>query len=138
MANANQALAGYGRRIPRPLRLTGALAAGTAFAASQTKKERVYVGGFQSVRVRVKLSGAPTGTLTVTTYPMLSDAGTDDTVGTRGAAHAAGTALTTANESVIDIALKGEEYIEIEGVMSSTGGNTATVQYVEICGIPLP
>lgn len=136
MPNADRTLEGYGRKGPPALRLSGALAAGTVFAAGETRKERVGVAGLTEARVRVKLSATPTGTLTVTAYPILSDGVADDTVGTRGAAFAAGTGITTANEAVIDLDLRGEKYVEIEAVMSATTGDTATLAYVEITGTP--
>lgn len=134
MAQADRTLEGYGRNTPPPVRLGGALAAGTAFSPSETNKVRLGVEGLTQVRVRAKLSAAPTGTLTVTVYPMLSDAGADDTAGTRGASLGSA-ALTTADESVIDVTLRGETYIEVEGVMSAGLGDTATLAYIEATGI---
>lgn len=134
MATANKTLEGYGRKVPG-FRMKGALAAGVTFAPGDTKKERVYVGGLESVRVRVKLS-AIVGTVTATVYPMLSDAGADDTAGTRGAAFAAGTAITTTGEAVIDITLRGEVYAEVELALSGGVTDAATVDYVEISGVP--
>lgn len=135
MAEATAALVGYGSRRPKPYRLKGALAAGETLGQSATKKERIKVSDLASIAARVKPS-AITGTLTVELFPMLADAGDDDTTGTR-ATTGAPTAVTTttATEVLIEMDLRGEQYVEL--VLTMSGGLTdeATIDYAEIFGV---
>ena len=120
---------------PTPIRLAGVLAAAVVLADSSTTKERIQIPGITTLYVLVKLS-AITGTLTVNGLPMLSDATNDDTVGTRktiGPATALTITTTTAQE--MSYTCKGEEYFEVECVVSGGGSDSATIEYIEVYGI---
>jgi len=121
---------------PVPFRLAGALVAGTV-AASAHPHERVYVLGMASITFRYKAASI-TGTCTSNIHPMLSDAGADDTVGTR-AVTGLPTAVTGAptTEQILTYTLKGERYVEFELSMSATGGDTMALSYVDVFALPL-
>lgn len=120
---------------PKPIRLKGVLAAGTVLAKSSTTKERVAIPSVTTLYVLAKLTSV-TGTVTVNGYPMLSDATMDDTVGTRkpiGLPTALSLTTTTAAE--MSYAAKGEEFFEIECVVSGGVSDTATLAYIEVYGV---
>lgn len=120
-----------------PIRLKGALAAGTVILASAAAKERINVRGAQSVTVRYKAASI-TGTCTANIHPMLSDAGKDDTNGTR-AVTGLPTAVTGAptTEQVITYTCLGENYVEFALSMSAGGSDTTTLAYVDVFIKPL-
>lgn len=107
---------------------------GTVLGNNTTTKVRVRIAAFTTFYVLVKLS-ARTGTLTVNGYPMLANASDDDTVGTRktiGLPTALSITSTTAQEMAYTC--KGEEYFEIECVVSNGGSDSATIEYIEVYG----
>lgn len=133
MATANNRFS----HMPVPFRLTGTLAAATVVATNTSPQERVYTLGFASVTFRYKAASI-TGTCTANIHPMLSDAGSDDTAGTR-AVTGLPTAVTGAptTEQIITYTLKGEQYVEIELALSSGGSDTMTLSYVDVYLLPL-
>ena len=122
---------------PAPFRLTGALAAATVIAAGAVAYERVYTAGFASVTFRYKAASI-TGTCTSNIHPMLSDAKDDGSAGTRSVTGLP-TPVTTAptTEQILTYTLKGESFVEFELSMSSTGGHTVTLSYVDVCLLAL-
>lgn len=119
----------------KPVRLVGALAEDVAFTTDDSFKERINVAGASKITVGVLLSGTPVvGTLSIDLHRMLSDATEDDTDGTRSGVGAPTTVdLTNADEEdEIEMALDGEEWVEVELTMSSGGSDVAELAFVEV------
>lgn len=107
-----------------PIRLNSEFGT-TAMGASATRKVRLNVRGIESLALRVK--GAVTGTVTLRLHPMLSDAGDDDTQGTRATTGGpTDVTLSDATEALIEYTVKGEEYVEVEIETGGTGDFTLT------------
>ena len=119
----------------KPLRLVGALAAGVDFTQDDVFKERVNVAGASKITVGVKLSDTPVvGTLSIDLHRMLSDATEDDTDGTRSGVGAPSTVTQTAadEEDEIEMALDGEEWVEVELTMSGSAPDVAELALVDV------
>lgn len=124
---------------PKPIRLKGALAAGTVVAANTVAYERVYAAGVTKLYVTAKLTDAHTGTHTLYIYPLMNsgydgDELKTDTLGTRHEVNKSSgiaTLSTTAQED--SYTTKGEEYFDIE--IDADGAQAADISYVEVYGI---
>jgi hypothetical protein len=120
---------------PKPVRLAGALAPG-AQTPNTTVKVRVAVGGIATVRAIGKFSnhGAGGGNPTIAIYGLASDAGGDDTVGTR---HTKGdpTPVAITGNGLFEIArdMLGEQYVEIE--VTVPAASSLTRDWVDVLGI---
>jgi len=109
---------------PGPLRLTGALATGQV---ASTTSERIRVGGLTTVVATVEVSAGAGGTISI--FPMLGDAGADDTVGTR-ATNSLPTPVTIAainTQYEIVHTVRGEAFIEVEV-------SSGTITFVDVQG----
>jgi hypothetical protein len=113
------------------------LAPATVLATNTTTKVRVQVSAWATYYVLVKLS-AIVGTVTVNGYPMLADAVKDESIGTRaptGWGLPTSLSLTDATATLMTVTSKGEEFFEIEVVVSSGGSDTATIAYIDVFGV---
>ena len=118
---------------PCPIRLSGALAPGT-IAQNTTAKERVHAAGVTTLYVVVKNSNVNGQTHTIAIYPMMSDATSDDTVGTRHPLNNSGAANIANTTAVEDsYTTKGEEFFEIE--IDTHASAALVITYVEVYGI---
>lgn len=110
-------------------RLRGALAPGVVVAATETKKQRVRIGGAVAVTVIHKLSA-----ITLTPDITIRGLGGDATMDEANVATALTTGTATAAMSTTETATvytcRGEEYIEIE--VASAAGESATIQYIDV------
>jgi hypothetical protein len=110
-------------------RLNGALKPGTVVGASATIKQRVRIGGAVSVTVVHKASA-----ITLTPNLNIRGLGADATMDEANAATANTTGTATAPITTAEAATvytcRGEEYIEVE--VSSAGGTSATVAYIDV------
>lgn len=110
-------------------RLNGALKPGTVLPVATTK-QRVRIGGAVAVSVRHKMTVAPTGTPDLNVRGLAANATMDEANAATASATAAATAPVSATEVTTDFTCKGEEYIEVEVVVS--GGEAATVDYIDV------
>jgi hypothetical protein len=99
----------------------GGVAPMNAITPSATAvKVRLKVSGCSQITARARGTIVGAGGVTIQLYPMLADAGMDDTKGTRsgfrddGTAVPAAVALVTVVENVVKLALAGCDYVELE------------------------
>lgn len=112
-------------------------APGTVLTNNSTTKARIQVAGWATYYVLVKLSAA-TGTGTVNGFPMLANATKDDTAGTRApTAWGLPTSLTSVSTTAVlmTVTAKGEEFFEVEIVVSNGGSDALTIDYVDVFGV---
>ena len=125
---------------PYPLRLTGALAAGTVVASNTKAYERVFAPGVTKIFATCKLTDAHTGTHTLTIYPLMNagygaaELAADDTIGTRHEVNeSSGIAVLSTTAQEDEYTTKGEAFFEIE--IDADGAQAADIDYVEVYGI---
>jgi hypothetical protein len=108
------------------LRLTGALAAATAIAATENPEELLNVAGFKTVSAKGKFSSV-TANCVLALHPMTKDGETRISAGAPSTVN-----ITGDGQFEIDYTLEGEQYLEVE--VQAPAGKAATVDWIEVTG----
>lgn len=110
---------------------------GAVLTNNSTTTVRIQVAAWTTYYVTFKASAA-TGTCTLNGYPMLADATKDDTAGTRApSAWTLPTSIAAVATTAVQMSVtsKGEEFFELDVVVSNGGSDSITVQYVDVHGV---
>jgi len=124
-----------GVRSPSPVRVPATAAIMGALGASTTTKVRFNVMGLSNLRIRTK--GTVVGTVNLGAVCVGADAKAgDDTTGTQATTGNPTNAVVANNaEQILDIPLKGEEFVDVQIIVSAASSYQAT--YIDAYGTEL-